>query len=297
MKRSALLIGIGVAASIGVGTILWCVTGSYRESDPETTLQGEVPLSAVSDEAPPPTPEEFRVLRTVPISEAVPLVKLLQQSNAAIEIRLELAEIYRSRGYYGAAAFFRNTARLAQGQALDLSPVESPIAWSANVDSLSERPSRVAKQVSELIASGRYSAAIERAQKDIEEHGASLRVVAEWADAVLWETIEDREVVSDQALEVALRILLTTVEEQVYRPHGFISRAGGYKRVSDAFLYLDDPTSAETAAVLALATAKPGSVTGGLADFTRRQLCERIAKLERQTRLSAEPSRSELCGH
>lgn len=291
-KRSPLLVGLLLGVTLGVGAIL--SINDVHGAKPRATPQIDAPPPASS---PPPNPVQFRVLRTVPVSEAVPLVKLLQQEDPAAEIRKDLAGIYRSAGYYGAARFFENTARLAGGEALDVSPVVSPIAWAANADVLSDRPQRVAKEISDLSAAGQYGAAIEKANAEIQGHGLSLQVVAEWSDAVLWKVIEDRKTVSDEAVEVALRILLTSVEEQTHRPRGIWTRASGYQRISDVFLALDDPVSALTAATLALATAEPGSPPEGLGDFTRHQLCDRVAKLEGETGLAGAPSHDDLCGH
>lgn len=292
-KRSSIVTGMLLGIAVAAGAVLWSIDGElWSRSRPVP----DVGVPTTGEEPPPQAPVEFRVLRTVPLDDAIPLLQLLQQDSPAVAVRLDLADIYRSAGFYGAAAFFENSAGLAQGEALKLAPVESPIAWSANADMLSERPGKVAREVSELVGAGRYGPAVNKAQADIEEHGPSLQVVVEWADAVLWRAIEDRDAVSAEALEIGLRIVLTSVDEKVYRPRGFISRAGGYKRISDVFLTLGDPTSGLTAAILAIATSKPNSPTEGLGDFTRRQLCDRIATIERELGLPVDSSRARLCG-
>lgn len=292
-KRLAALIGLALVGALGAGVILRSMSGGCSAQPRASSPIGR-PTS--SEESPPSAPEEFRTLGTAPVDEAVPLIKLLRQEGSAIGIRTGLEEIYLAAGYHGAARFFGNTARLVRGEALDVSPVVSPIAWSADADFLSDRPQQAAKEISKLSSAGRYGAAIERAKAEIQEHGLSLQVVVEWSDAVLWKVIEDRSAVNDEAVEVAVRILLISIEEQISRPHGIWSRAAGFGRASNIFLALGDPVSSLTAAILALATEERGSPPEGLGDFSRRQLCARIAELERQTRLSAEPSRAELCG-
>lgn len=236
-----------------------------------------------------------RWLEITPIPDAVPLLRRMLERPAAAEVRSELARLYRARGYYGAARFFENTARLLEGEALLTQAVQSPVAWLANADDLSDRPRRVADEVARLALSGDFGAAIERAEKDIAEYGPSLDVVVEWADAVLMEAFEPRATVSDEAMEIALRILMTSIDEKVEKPHTFSSRAGGYANLSGVFFGLGDDASSVTAAILALSVARPGSPRTAIGAFESKRLCDRISKLRSRLSVAIDTSTLVAC--
>jgi hypothetical protein len=272
----ALLLALPLVA-VGVVVSLHKSQSEAHLSDQNEAVRGQVATQAPSD-----APSEFRDLVPTPIPEAVQVLQDLQAGSGSAEERLQLAQVYRSAGFYGASRFFENSAHVSRGEPLDLSPVETPIAWAAHEDDLTDRATQVATEVVHLTQAGHYAEAADRAKQYLEANGASLQVVVQWADATLWATLADAGQVSAEAQEAALRIFMTSLEEKVPHPLGTVSRAGGYSGLSDVFFVLGDHVSALTAAAIGIRIAHGSSGLEVPGPVIHKRLCDRAASLKRE---------------
>lgn len=194
-----------------------------------------------------------------PIDAAVEHLQALQNESDE-NARAALVSVYTDHGYAGAARFFRNTMReYASGEV----GVEPPVAarWVGGDREVADVPRDVARRAADMTSAGNYRAAIDIAASEIEEHGSTMQLAAEWAHATLALSIEASEAVSPRAFEVAIRLLLTGLEEQAPRPRGVMSKADGYGLLARAFLVRGDRVSARTAAKLAMSDLRTEEVS------------------------------------
>lgn len=287
VKTQWSVVGVIVAFIAIVVTARWPAvrTGEDRLSPGQTpqSVQGYPPPR------PPQPPKEFRTLVPSSIPEAVGLMSSLGAGGPRLAERQRLADLYRAEGYHGAALFFENTIRIAEGDVVDPRPIDSPIAWTTSADVESERPQEVARETRRLSLGSKFREAIRFARRDIEEHGPSNKVVVQWADATLWIAGRPDGGVSDGETEAAVRIFLTAVEEYGgASPVGLSARTHAHAWVTAVFGGLGDPLSSFTAAILALlenAELEPGHYSA-LSPFSRDQLCTRVESLQRELELS-----------
>lgn len=230
---------------------------------------------------PPNPPSEFRYLSPDPLPNAVKVLGEIEDAGRAVAMRAQLAVIYHDAGFYGASRFFQNSSRVASGKPINLSPVESPIGWASPKSDVAGWSLDKARAVHRLVLEGKYPEAAALAKKDLGFEPGSAYLVVEWADATLWETLAKPKSVGLEALEPALRIYLTSMEEQVTRPLGMQSRAGGYGILTGVFLRRGDRYSSLTAAVTGVRVM--GMETGPEEDpgsSIRSTLCREAASLK-----------------
>lgn len=221
---------------------------------------------------------------------AVTLLQELTSGAPGLETRLELAELYREAGFWGAADFFEETVEVARGGELDPSPMESPIAWSAKTHVVSDRPAKVADRIGRSLQEGDVDLALAESELLLESEEPSLQVVVQWADAVLWKSAVEPEDVSPEALETAVRIYLTSLTEKMPLPRGVVSRAAGYARLSSVFGAAGDPLSALTASLIGLLHVQAGSEVEDLGPAVRQMLCGEAESLSRRLGFAPEGS-------
>jgi len=238
-----------VTAILALGAILFsCNTGSrgHVADERPSARSGSVHHS-------PTVREEFRPFHLQTIPEALALLDRSLAHPNDVAAREALAELYQDGGFVGTARFYENTVRTLRSQPLLSAPVESRISWQATDLDLSDRPYQEAMEVAGLTAQAKYDEAVLKAQSTIEAEGASLRLGAQWADAVLWKAVWNPEEVSKSALEIAIRVFVSSLEERsIPMPIGIDNKAAGYERLSDVFARLNDGVAALTAVELAL---------------------------------------------
>lgn len=243
-RRTALLLVLSAVAG---------QSGCHRLTATEVTaVPSRGTESALPPVAPPRAPKEFRRLTLAPLSGAAALIEGVTRDPRSVEPRKQLMELYRGAGYTGAAFFFENTIRVLEDRPLLTAGVQSDIGWSASDRDLTDQPRQLARSVAELMSQARYVEAIEKAQRDIQEHGSTLQVAVQWSHAVLREAVVEPREVTAGALEVAIRVFLTSLEEKVPMAVGVDSRAGGYAELAKAFARVGDSVSCRVAAKLAL---------------------------------------------
>ena len=238
---------------------------------------------------PPRVPERFDVMTLDAIPETIELLPALAAGGAGTAERRRLATLYRSEGYHGAALFFENTARIADGEVIDPRPVESPVSWTTWADAELERPREVAQETWRLTLDGRYREAIEYARVDIDGHGPSNQVVVQWAHAVLSAVGVPDQSVGEAEVEAAVRLFLTAIEEYdgVY-PRGQPERPYAHSWLAATFIHRGDRLSALTAMALALVedAQLPPDHGAKLSEFTREHLCHELPVLQKELGLS-----------
>lgn len=258
-----------------------CVQGSEDGPGPSGRAVGLLPTAG--EEIPPPDPpREFRRLTVAPISGAPELVSTLLKDPGSTTARHHLVGLYEDAAYLGAARFFGNTLRELEGKTLVTTPVRNPVAWSATGD-LADRPLEVARRVNQLLSEARYTEAVLEAHRDIEEHGSTLQVAVQWAYAVIYTVLVSEEQGTPEALEVAIRIFLTSLEEKVPQPLGVHNKASGYDTLARFFFRLGDTISSRTAAKLALEHLAVTDTSPEWDKFAAQRLQELLREIEKSS--------------
>jgi len=284
--RNLALSSVGILGAVLLGAVV--LNALCRDAkSPKVSGQSAHPLVGPSvkpgSSELPPAPDEFRRLWPTPIAEAIPLLESLRSRSPELEAREQLSDLYQDAGFVAAARFFRNTVELANDQPVDASPVESSIAWEATQYDLSEDATTAAKKINTLLQSWQVDQAMSQVEDELQRR-PSLQLVVEWSDAALMQVRVDKQEVSEEALEAALRIFITSLDEKVPLPLS-VGRSDGYKTLSDVFLSLDDPYSALTAAVMALEIDQGSSEWESLGTISKKQLCERAQNLSQDLHL------------
>ncbi|HVF58577.1 MAG TPA: hypothetical protein VNJ70_02000 [Thermoanaerobaculia bacterium] len=268
------------AACLFLGVIVGCGQaadyGSARE-------HASIPPSPEEEAPPPDPPAEFRRLTLAPIPGAPDLVTALLDKSESFETRRRLVELYERAAYLGAARFFENSIRELGGQAPLLEKVRNPVAWSATERDLEERPLEVARRVSRLLSQSRYTEAVQAAQREIEENGSTLQVAVQWSYAVLWQAMASPDQVSPEALEVAIRVFLTSLEEKVPNAVEIDSKAKGYGHLARVFFRLGDTISSRAAAKLALEHLAVTDTSPEWDKFAAQRLQELLREIEKSS--------------
>lgn len=237
MKRSMILAVLAVLS-------LSCIA----EDDVSAHAKAEPPSNPEPGYGEPRPP--FRSLSLDAIDSAVKASEAL--GAGAYDTREDLGRLYRHSGYAGAASFFENTAREVKGEELVLTPGGDLGGWGGGEREMSGAAQQVARRVADLISSGAYQQAVDVARSEIERNGSTLQLAVQWAHATIALATETPQAVKPAAREVAIRVMLTSLEERVPRPIGVDSRADGYSLLARSFLIYGDRVSARTAARLAL---------------------------------------------
>ncbi len=230
----------------------------------------------------PEPPAEIRRLLRTPMPEAADILSALSTKRGASQDRLHLAELYKKAGYDEAARFFENSARVAQGQKLDQSPVKTAIAWVLARGDVTGSNMEVTREIGELDLQGKYEEAVDLAERELARNGPSQQVVVQWASAVVWKLVAKPSSVSSTNREEAMRILLTSFGEHVTRPIDALPRAQGYARLSSVFLALGDDISALTAAITGVYSIHNGPYWLDSGPEVRKRLCDRVQALKKK---------------
>lgn len=204
-------------------------------------------------EAPPDPPSEFRTLGLQPLESAAELLEQLRgTSGGEGGARRQLAKTYQAAGFAGAARFLDNTLRLQAGEPLITTPVQTLIGFAVLERDVDGSALAVARAAHSQLLALDYDAAIGLLEDDIQWYGPSQRTVVQWSEAILRKAMATPDRVRSEKLEVALRLLLTSLEEKVLRAEGIDRRETGYELLATVCYRLEDYASARTAAMLAL---------------------------------------------
>ena len=213
-------------------------------------VQRDTTLADAAQPRPQHREGEVRSLSPRPIDAAVQHVSALA-SSASEEHRRALVGIYEQAGYVGAAYFFDNTLPEKQGDEVVTTPPRGG-SWSGGPGEVDERAYGIAQRAAHLISEGKYRDALDLIHEEGEQNGMTMQLSMEWAHATLALAVEAPAEISSGAREVAVRLILTSLEERAPRPLGIELKAGGYSLLARAFLQQSDKLSARTAARLAL---------------------------------------------
>ncbi len=227
----------------------------------------------------PPSPIELRVLRPEVLADAAEVLTRLSSAPFVESAREELSQIYANNGYEGAARFFDHTVREMRGEPVQYQPATTGIAWSASARDLNGEADAIAKQMAHLVSLGKYEAAIQHAAQEMESDQPSLAVSIQWADSVVSRCIRNPTLLSENEIEMAVRVFLTSLFERAPRPVGVPTTASGFEKLSNLFIRLGDWPSALTASRLALDSLRELSENDNTKDVAAARLRERIEKL------------------
>lgn len=196
---------------------------------------------------------ELRIFRVSPVDEASELLERLTREPTSAEIRGRLVGIYRNAGYEGVARFFENTMAELKEQPVTANNALAATAWRGTGPSGANPADDIIPVIARLNSDFEFGEAASVAQAHMEHHGVNLQVAAEWAHATIRGTmvIPPRRTTSRE-FEVAVRILLTGLEETFPTPRAHPNRATGYEELAQVFFASGDVVSSRTAARLAL---------------------------------------------
>jgi len=207
--------------------------------------------SNLENEEPTP-PKEVRWFDYSAIPDAVHLQREIIDAPSMPGPRRALASLYHQLGFQGAAAFYDASAALLSQFVAVPQPSHPRITWLTSEQEVAGQSADTAHKVADLVADNQLDKALDVSAQSLQRE-RSAQLFAEWSLAVLRKATREPDSVSGEALEIALRVLLTGLEEpSMPRPRGFIDRASGYEDLSNLFLALDDEVSALAAAQLGL---------------------------------------------
>jgi len=236
---------------------------------------------------PPDIPGEFRYYDREAVIEAVDLIQLCAQSGqGGREARRLLAGVYEERGFAAAAWFYRLTfdPPRIEGSGWRPPQIVSRVAWALYPADSAVTLNHAVEEVARLRSNGEMTPAAERAELALTEGGMSLRMLSEWSDVVLLQSIYDPDEVSRAEFEIAVRTTLTSIEEAFPKASRFWSKASAYEQLADVFWARKDYPSALVAAGLALHDLRQREPLEEFEELARQRLARTVQTTRAQLR-------------